>query len=114
MKVFHKDMINIYYKAKKETGYNATRYLQMLVSPEASLLTAKKFVTSSHPSDGFAELWQRRRLDLTVEALVAESPKYRELFTDEEIACARRRLQECGYTTLERGSFHENFSHEDK
>jgi hypothetical protein len=98
MKSFHKDMINIYHRAKMETGYNATRYLQMLVSHEASLLMAKKFVTSSRPSDGFTELWQRGRLELTVEALVLESPKYRQLFTDEEIISARKRLQECGYS----------------
>ncbi|TVY08368.1 hypothetical protein [Paenibacillus cremeus] len=93
LKDFHKEMINIYYKAKKETGYNATRYLQMLVSPEASLHTAKKFVSSSHPSDGYAELWERGRLDLTVEALVAYTPKFKQLFTEEEISFARSRLE---------------------
>lgn len=95
---FHKDMINIYHKAKKETGYNATRYLQMLVSPEASLNVAKKFVLSTHSSDGFAELWTRKRLDLTVEALVAYNQKYIKLFTEEELTAARNRLQESDYT----------------
>jgi hypothetical protein len=48
-------------------------------------------------SDGFAELWERGRLDLTVEALVAE-PKFSELFSENEIAVARRRLEQFGYT----------------
>jgi hypothetical protein len=95
---FHKDMINIFHKAKKETGYNATRYLQMLISPEASLNVAKKFVLSTHSSDGYAELWTKKRLDLTVEALVAYNQKYIELFTEEEINAARNRLQESDYT----------------
>jgi hypothetical protein len=69
-----------------------------LASPEASLTTTKKIMTSNHPSDGFAEFWQRGRLDLTVETLVVESPNYRELFTDEKITSARKRLQECGYS----------------
>lgn len=100
---FHREMINIYHKAKKETGYNATRYLQMLVSPEASLNVAKKFVLSTHSSDGYAELWTRKRLDLTVEALVAYNQKYFELFTEEELTAARGRLQESNYTHNDNG-----------
>ena len=36
-------------------------------------------------------------LDLTVEALVVE-PKFSELFSENEIAVARRRLEQFGYT----------------
>jgi hypothetical protein len=61
-------------------------------------MLAKKFVLSTHSSDGFAELWSRNRLDLTVEALVAYNQKYSELFTTEELTAARYRLQESNYT----------------
>ncbi|MCV7199821.1 hypothetical protein H7J74_25645 [Mycobacterium angelicum] len=47
-------------------------------------------------SDGFAALWERGRLDLTVEALVVE-PAFSDLFTDTEIDIARRRLEQFGF-----------------
>jgi len=94
---FHRAMLNIYHTAKKDLGYNATRFLQMLSSPDESIRTAKRFVLSSKPSDGFAELWKRNRLDLTVEALVAYETAYSQLFTDEEREAARARLTDMGY-----------------
>jgi hypothetical protein len=87
-KEFHKDMIAIYQNAKKECGYNATRFLQMITAKDG-LAVAKSFIQRSQPTDGFTTLWELGRLDLTVEALILK-PKYVELFTDEE----RRRVQE--------------------
>ena len=46
-------------------------------------------------SDGFTELWQRNRLDLTVEALVLQ-PRWASLFSGNEREMARGRLKECG------------------
>ncbi len=46
-------------------------------------------------SEGFATLWQRRRLDLTVEHLILE-PRWQDLFNDAERDLARCRLRECG------------------
>lgn len=43
---------------------------------------------------GFAEVVQRGRLDLTVEALVVQ-PQVAALFTDEELNSAERRLADC-------------------
>ncbi|MEH7111738.1 hypothetical protein V7124_05060 [Neobacillus niacini] len=40
-KEFHKDMIAIYQNAKKECGYNATRFLQMVAAKDG-LTGAKK------------------------------------------------------------------------
>ncbi len=36
---FHREMVQIYERAKRETGYNATRFLQM-VSNQGGLATA--------------------------------------------------------------------------
>ena len=47
-------------------------------------------------SEGFTALWERGRLDLTVEAHVL-SPDFSALFTDEEREIARNRLREYGY-----------------
>ena len=47
-------------------------------------------------SEGYTALWKRRRLDLTVEALILQ-PQWDKLFTDEERDIARKRLQGYGY-----------------
>lgn len=93
---FHKDMIEIYRRAKEECGYNATRFLQMVLNNNG-LKTAKKLLATSEPSDGFTELWRNNRLDLTVENLVLQ-PRYRSLFTEEELAVARDRLTALDFT----------------
>jgi hypothetical protein len=79
---FHRARIGIYEKAKRETGYNATRFLQM-VSELGGLAAARRLLAAPAASDGFTALWERGRLDLTVETLVL-SEQYRELFSDEE------------------------------
>ena len=42
-------------------------------------------------------LYERDRLDLTVEALVVDNQEWHELFTDAEIATANARLLKYGY-----------------
>lgn len=95
--LFHRAKMNIYHTAKKDLGYNANRFVQMLPSPEDSIHTAKKIVLSPTPSDGFSELWRRGRLDLTVEALVGYDTRFKSLFTDEERTSSQNRLLEMGY-----------------
>lgn len=97
---FHKDMIEIYRTAKDECGYNATRFLQM-VSNEGGIKTARKLLSTAEPSDGFTELWRNRRLDLTMENLVLK-PKYRPLFSDQEIEIASERLASYGFSSKEK------------
>lgn len=93
---FHEAMVTIYERAKRECNYNATRFLQML-SDIGGLETARKLVGTNEPSDGFTELWLHSRLDLTVEALVIQ-PRWQVLFTPEELAAARKRLQDLNFT----------------
>jgi hypothetical protein len=92
---FHSAMAQIYTRAKSEAGYNATRYLQM-VSEMRGLATARQLLHAPGVSDGFTPLWERGRLDLTVEALVLQ-PDWRGLFTSAELAQARDRLTSYGY-----------------
>ena len=92
---FDTAMMNIYHRARKEAGYNATRYLQML-HDDRGLATAQFLINSTKVSDGYTALWERKRLDLTVEALVLD-PEWKELFTDEELKLARKRLDQYGY-----------------
>jgi hypothetical protein len=100
-KQFDAAMFEIYRRAKQETGYNATIFLRM-VSDRGGLSTAKYLINSSRPSDGYTHLYERGRLDLTVEAMIAENARWHALFTPEEIAAANIRLKKYGYTSRTR------------
>jgi hypothetical protein len=93
---FERAMKDVYIRAKKEANYTATYFLTML-SSYGGLETARRLLASSEVSSGFAALYERGRLDLTVEALVVK-PKFADLFTDEEVDTARRRLEQLGYS----------------
>ena len=95
-RAFHRQMIRVYEDAKRETGYNATRFLQM-VSEHGGLATARQLLHSPNASDGFTALWERKRLDLTVESVVLR-PELADLFTNEELDQARNRLEEYGFS----------------
>lgn len=95
-KAFQERMVEIYTSAKKEAGYNATRFLAM-VSENGGLETARTLLHASRVSDGYTALWERERLDLTVEAVVLE-PRWSSLFTPEELEIAVRRLRDYGFS----------------
>jgi hypothetical protein len=93
-KQFDQAMAEIYRRAKKEAGYPASIFFQM-INDRGGLATAKFLINSPKPSDGYTHLYERGRLDLTVEAMVAENDKWHELFTGQELEKARRRLRGC-------------------
>ncbi|MCT4660941.1 MAG: hypothetical protein N4A40_03695 [Tissierellales bacterium] len=92
---FHEDMKDIYFIAKKELKYNASRFFQ-LVASEGGVKAAKQLISKSGSTYGFEVLWEHKRLDLSVEALVLR-PEYKELFTDEERKICMNILTEFGY-----------------
>jgi hypothetical protein len=93
---FNLAMWNIYKRAKYEAKYNATRYLQML-DENGGLETAHILINASTVSDGYTALWERGRLDLTVEALIFDNPEYHELFTEDELLIVKKRLIDYQY-----------------
>lgn len=93
---FNEAMFSIYRQAKEEAKYNATVFLGML-SDRGGLPTAKYLVNASKPSDGYTNLYERGRLDLTVEAMIVENPRWHSLFTSEELAKAHKRLKDYHY-----------------
>ena len=94
-KLFEQEMIDIYMTAKKECGYNASRFLQML-GAKGGLAAAKQLISKPGGTDGFTTLWEHGRLDLSVDAHVLKA-EYAELFTDEERRMCRERLEQFGY-----------------
>ena len=93
---FDEEMMNIYHRALSETGYKATRFQQMLFKYKG-LETARILLRSNTVSEGYTALWERRRLDLTVEATIMNNEKYHTLFTEEELEICRKRLREYDY-----------------
>jgi hypothetical protein len=89
---FHRAMVDLYQRAKRELGYNAT-YLLRMISQEGGLVTARRLVMAEHASEGFDYLWEHGRLDLSVEALVLD-PQFKGLFDAALLERAEQRLAE--------------------
>lgn len=88
-------MRGIYDRARTEANYTAGYFLSMLADL-GPIATARKLLNATAVSDGFAALWERGRLDLTVEALVLQ-PEFDTLFDEHERGTARARLDQFGY-----------------
>lgn len=88
---FERAMFNVYARAKEELGYNAARYLQMLLD-RGGIETAKSLLHSRGIHEGFWHLVTRGRADLTVEYLVLR-PEFQDLFTKDELDAAKARLE---------------------
>ena len=88
---FHRAMFEAYKRAKSEYRYNATRFLQML-DEHGGVSTAHILLQAEGVSEGYIALWERGGLEITVESLVL-NPRWKSLFSPEELQTARRRLQ---------------------
>ncbi len=92
---FGRRMMNNLARSQAEARTNPA-YLRSMMAQLGPLPTARKLLAAPAVSDVFAALWERGRMDLTVEALVVE-PEFASLFTEDELQIARRRLQQFGY-----------------
>lgn len=94
---FLNEMLDTCEKAKELTPpYKPTGFKGMLNRHggvgTAKILLAKK----DYIHQGVIDLWERNALYLSMEASVIK-PEYKELFTEQEISTAHRRLKELGY-----------------
>jgi len=87
-------MIGVYETAKKH-NYNAT-YFKRMIDQYGGLQAAKRLLATSDIQTGLMELWSRKLLDTSMEAIVLQE-RFQSLFTEAEIAEARRRLTELDY-----------------
>lgn len=92
---FAAEMQNLVDRIRREAQYSAAHFLSMLADL-GPLETARRLLRAPAVSDGFATLWERGRLDLTVEALVVD-PLFADLFSEQELVTARTRLEQFGY-----------------
>jgi hypothetical protein len=88
---FDEEMLRIYQRVHSEANYKATRFLHML-HEHGGLETARILLHSSDVSEGYTALCMRGRLDLTVEAVIHDNPKWYPLFTQAELAICEERL----------------------
>lgn len=78
----------------RKFGYSPTRFVAML-NTRTSFEVARSLLGSA-VSEGFTTLWEKNRLDLSVEAIVLK-PEWKAHFTEEELRIARHRLAEVRY-----------------
>ena len=76
----------------KRLGYTPRLFIQM-INESDSVTAIKTLLHKRSITDGFTRLWEMKRLDLSMENIVY-SEDWGELFTPEEKAIARRRLEE--------------------
>lgn len=88
-------MLEVYQRARSEASYKAPYFLKMLHESNG-YETAIRLIQSTKVSTGFTHLWKRKRLDLTVEALIIQ-PEWQGLFSDDDLKTARHRLENLYY-----------------
>lgn len=79
----------------KARGRVPTYFMQMLAK-YGGVKTARRSLAVSEPQTGLFELYHLDLLRYSMEAVVIQA-KFAGLFTEDEIAEARRRLEELGY-----------------
>jgi len=93
---FDEAMLGIYQRALAEANYPATRFLHML-HEHGGMDTARILIHAPTVSDGYTALYLRKRLDLTVEAVVHDNPRWHPLFAQDELDICAKRLIDYGY-----------------
>lgn len=76
-------------------GYSPNRFAGM-INQSNPFDAVRSLLSGRSVSEGFTTLWEKKRLDLSVEAIVLK-PEWRDHFTDAELENARRRLADMGY-----------------
>ena len=93
---FDFQMLQVYENAKDQDYYAI--YFKGMLDQYGGLETAKRLLAKSQPQTGLFRLWELRMLDSSMEALVIQE-RFSDLFSDDEIEEARKRLAELNYFT---------------
>jgi hypothetical protein len=91
---FDRAVLEIVERCRSELRYNP-RYFRVMITQHGALEATRRLLHAPSVSDGFVTLWERGRLDLTVESLVV-TDEFAALFTPQERAIARKRLDDFG------------------
>ena len=91
---FHRAMIGVYENAR-EHDYFAI-YFKRMIDEFGGVSAAKRLLAKPEIQKGLTKLWELDLLDQSMEALVIQE-RFQPLFSETEIAEARRRLLGLGY-----------------
>jgi hypothetical protein len=93
---FDEAMMDIYRRAKTEAKYVPSDFHNMLVQ-KRGVATARQFINDKKESSGFMKLVVLGFIQLTVEAVILDNPRWHSLFTAEEIEKVIARLRKYKY-----------------
>jgi hypothetical protein len=79
-------------------GYKPQAFMTMRIT-EGTVNAIKKLINSNEVPSGFTTLWEKGRLDLSMEKIIQE-PEWVNLFTDDDRKKAKKRLIDYGYNKL--------------
>jgi cytochrome P450 len=94
---FERDMLADSREYTKLTKTSPSRYLQMIQS-HGAVETARRLACDPSFHEGFTRAWEHHCLNLTAEYLIAYAGngQYRQLFSDEAVEAARKKLKAVG------------------
>ena len=79
-------------------GYKPRIFMEMRIR-DGTINAIKKLVHSTEIPSGFTTLWEKQRLDLSVENIIQEN-EWINLFTEEDRLLAKKRLADYGYKRI--------------
>ena len=94
-KLFHQEIIDLYKKIIKSVKYKPTRLMDY-INKYGGYEAAVKYISTESNVQDFAVLWEKERLDLSVEALITNE-KFRSLFSEDILSFCDRKLKEYSY-----------------
>lgn len=95
---FNAEVMESIKQIKKEI-YTPTRFIRMLYQYNNNAVEVVKTLVAKDSTIGIEKLYQKGKLELSIEALVIK-PEYKELFPIEIVNICSRKLEKLGYKTM--------------
>ena len=92
---FNEEVFESIEKIKKEV-YPPTRFIRMLRQSDNNAVEAVQKLVTKETTSGIEALWEKGKLNLSMEALVIK-PEYKELFSPQVVSTCARKLKQLGY-----------------
>ena len=93
--------IDLAIKEMFKIGYKPHIFMEMRIN-YGTVEAIKRLIRSEEVPSGFTTLWEKQRLDLSVENVIQE-PEWTNLFTDEDRQSARKRLKDYNFVLDKEG-----------
>lgn len=90
------EQVRQYCDACAEFNYNPTAFRKM-IDARGAVGAVRTLFSANRYSEGFVRLWEEGRLDLSMEALVLEHPRYLKFFTSSQLENAKKWLDAVKY-----------------